>query len=396
MNYFKTCFFAVVLVNLHVTYCFSSEFQFLKAQGTQIVDEQGVPVLLRGVNLGGWLTEEMWMMPIETRGIIKDHVSFWAELGKRFSSKQVRALKAALRSNWITRNDFNQIAQDGFNIVRIPILYDVLEEVDGYEWLDHAIEWAKENNLYTIIDLHGLPGRQSREHHTGEADVNLFFKDCNYLRQAVQIWTRIAKRYRDMPHVVGYDLMNEPMGADSAEQVLYAQYQIYQAIRRVDSKHIIFIEDGYKGISHMVNPVWGCMENVVLSTHQYGFDSKTPEDHIAGLHNLINEVRLFQDKLQVPYFLGEFNLEPYGTVDVINQYIKLVESEQWGWALWTYKTISLEGSGPYSLWGVYRNVLPLIRLNPFEDSFDDLLFKINVLQTSRLDRFGALIANLII
>ena len=33
----------------------------LRAQGTTIVNAQGEPVLLRGVNMGGWLVQEAWM-----------------------------------------------------------------------------------------------------------------------------------------------------------------------------------------------------------------------------------------------------------------------------------------------------------------------------------------------
>ena len=39
----------------------------LRAQGNKIVDVQGRPVTLRGVNLGGWLVEEVWMQPFVTK-----------------------------------------------------------------------------------------------------------------------------------------------------------------------------------------------------------------------------------------------------------------------------------------------------------------------------------------
>ena len=37
----------------------------LKVSGTQIVDGEGNPIALRGVNFGSWLVEEIWMMPVE-------------------------------------------------------------------------------------------------------------------------------------------------------------------------------------------------------------------------------------------------------------------------------------------------------------------------------------------
>ena len=57
---------------------------WLHAEGTRIADQDGKPVILRGVNLGGWLVEEMWMMPFQTKPPaelrwpeVKDHVSLW-------------------------------------------------------------------------------------------------------------------------------------------------------------------------------------------------------------------------------------------------------------------------------------------------------------------------------
>ncbi|MFM2242733.1 MAG: hypothetical protein RLZ97_1588, partial [Verrucomicrobiota bacterium] len=45
--------------------------RFLKAHGNGIRDAKGRPVLLRGVNLGGWLLIEPWMCPIDSSGTIK-------------------------------------------------------------------------------------------------------------------------------------------------------------------------------------------------------------------------------------------------------------------------------------------------------------------------------------
>lgn len=390
----KWCYFLAILPILIACNLHAASLSWLKAEGTQIVDEEHRPVILKGVNLGGWLTEEMWMMPIQTGGMIKDHVSLWKTLRGRFSDREVNQLKDALRSSWVTQEDFAQIAKDGFNVVRIPILYDILEADNGYIWLDRAIRWARNNGLYVVIDLHGVPGRQSREHHTGESDVNSFFKDCVYLQQTIRLWQTIAARYKDYPEVAGYDLINEPMGADSVDQLMCVQNILYHAIREVDEKHIIIFEDGYKGITNILHPVLRCWENVVLSTHNYGFDAKAPEDHIEGLKALLEEVRVFQAVVPIPYFLGEFNLEPNGTIEAMKAYMQLLKDTGYGWAIWTYKTISLQGSGLYSLWGMYRNVNSFVSIDPLNDTFEILLFKINLLLTTNLQRFGSLIASL--
>ncbi|MCI0694576.1 hypothetical protein L0337_21530 [candidate division KSB1 bacterium] len=42
--------------------------QFLRAEGKDIVDANGKPVLLRGIGLGGWLVPEGYMLHIPGRG----------------------------------------------------------------------------------------------------------------------------------------------------------------------------------------------------------------------------------------------------------------------------------------------------------------------------------------
>ena len=41
---------------------------FLRAQGTQIVDASGKPVILRGMGLGGWMLQEGYMLDIDGVG----------------------------------------------------------------------------------------------------------------------------------------------------------------------------------------------------------------------------------------------------------------------------------------------------------------------------------------
>ncbi len=79
----------------------AADLPWLRAEGTKIVDPSGKPVPLRGANLGGWLVEEMWMMPFVTKppegsGLpeIRDHASLWKVVEKRLGAEQaVRVLR---------------------------------------------------------------------------------------------------------------------------------------------------------------------------------------------------------------------------------------------------------------------------------------------------------------
>lgn len=65
-------------------------------------------------------------------------------------------------SSWASLGDFQKIASNGFNLVRIPIGYWAFQKFDGdpyiqgaADYLDQAIGWARESGLKVWIDLHG-------------------------------------------------------------------------------------------------------------------------------------------------------------------------------------------------------------------------------------------------
>jgi len=74
--------------------------------------------------------------------------------------------ESILRSHWdswVSLGDFQKIAANGFNLVRIPIGYWAFQkyEQDPYiqgaaDYLDTAIGWARQTGLKIWIDLHGM------------------------------------------------------------------------------------------------------------------------------------------------------------------------------------------------------------------------------------------------
>ena len=105
---------------------------FLSAADTELRDAHGHgnPVLLRGVNLGGWLLFEPWMTPMDSSGA-KDDWSARDILTKRFGPAVSDGLLAAYEDTWINEKDFDHIAAAGFNVVRLPFWYRNLEDEDG-------------------------------------------------------------------------------------------------------------------------------------------------------------------------------------------------------------------------------------------------------------------------
>jgi aryl-phospho-beta-D-glucosidase BglC (GH1 family) len=346
---------------------------FLRTEGTRLVDERGETVLLRGVNLGGWLVEEMWMMPFVTTppaqsdaATIRDHVSLWNVIEKRLGVDAMQRMRVNLREAWIDEKDFDRIAETGLNCVRLPFLCDSLEPPDDlFAWLDRAIDWAGARGIYVILDMHGAPGRQSKDHCTGQEGINRFFFDPANIERAGKIWAKIATRYRHRPEVAGYDLLNEPIGAPDQGTLDAVHDRLYRAIRSVDAKHLIFIEDGYKGLEQMPNPLLAGWKNTVLSIHAYKFDAKNPQDQYDHLEKLTARMLKAQQTLAAPFYMGEFNT-PQGDQRNVAKFCATMEDHGWSWTIWTYK-IGM-GRGQKTTWGWLRAPDLSEKLDPFQDS----------------------------
>jgi hypothetical protein len=369
---------------------FAGELSWLRSEGKRIVDEHGKTVWLRGINLGGWLVEETWMMPFETvpppgSGFpeITDHVKLWSVIERRFGQSKTQTIRSALRNAWLGEHDLERIRSTGLNAVRLPFLYDLLDEPDGFSWLDRVIDWAGQNGLYVILDMHGAPGRQSDADHTGEVGKDRFFKNPVLIKRAEKIWADIARRYKGRPEIAGYDLLNEPMGAKDSASLYKVQTRLYKAIRAVDTRHLIFIEDGYKGVNRMPRPSRMGWRNVVFSPHSYCFKARRAKDQLSCRKEFVSKILKKQRQSPVPFYIGEFNVEPHGRPSTLKRLIKIFERHGWSWSFWTYKVVMKEGTT--SLWGWYRNPAPLKEpLDPFRDTADDLLRKIEQVKTERL------------
>ena len=71
-----------------------------------------------------------------------------------------------VRATYITQSDLQEIAGLGFNSVRVPVPYTLLEDdsapyeykAAGWQMLDNIVSWAQQAGIYVIFDLHAAPG----------------------------------------------------------------------------------------------------------------------------------------------------------------------------------------------------------------------------------------------
>ncbi len=362
----------------------------VRVAGTHIVNEQGKPIALRGVNFGSWLVEEIWMMPVEDAppagssfSKVIDHASLWETFRQRFGQQGVLQIRKAWRDCWITREDFVRVKELGLNCVRLPFLYDSLEAPDGlFPRIDQAVTWARETGVYLILDLHGTPGRQSGQHHTGKSDEDQLFKDLEKVKECELVWKKIASRYGKAPEVAAFDLMNEPMGAPN-ESTLYLVYdQLLRAVREVAAEKPVIIADGYKGIAGMPYPEAAGWKQVIFSQHHYNFGAKQVRDHWGPLENLVAKIGYARSRRNVPYFVGELNIEPHSSQEMMTRVLDALDEKEISWTVWSYK-VAMRGQG--GMWGLYRSKKDLPVLNPFTDSISEIIKKIQAYQTENFE-----------
>ena len=310
---------------------------FFSTDGPDIVDASGTPVVLRGVGLGGWLMPEGYMLhiaapdggsPRTIRAQIEDLIGV-ADTDRFFEIYE---------ANYVEEKDIAAIAGWGFDHIRLPFHYTLFFdpdtetfEEDGFALLDTFLEWCRTYGLYVILDMHAAPGAQS-EHNIADSDgvARLWTEPVPYQDQTVAIWTEIARRYVDETLIIGYDLINEPVTPDgvTTEDLFTFYERLAEAIRRVDTNHILFIEGNYFATTFLApEDLTPFDDKMVYTFHKYW--NGTFVNSIQYLLDIRNQTN-------VPLWLGESGENSNPWFYAVTQ---LMEQHGIGWNWWTHKKI---------------------------------------------------------
>ena len=78
--------------------------------------------------------------------------------------------------------------------------------------------------------------------------ISNFWVNNTLQQQLAEVWVSIAEIYANEPTIAGYDILNEPtlyiyndQGAN-ASSITQFYSKVLNAIRQVDNKHIVFLE----------------------------------------------------------------------------------------------------------------------------------------------------------
>nr|QOL01077.1 putative extracellular protein CSOL_010 [Pseudococcomyxa simplex] len=326
----------------------------ITTKGTELVDDVGRVVVLRGLNL----PINAKMAPFEP---LKDK--------KALSRLQTLPLYGA-------------------SIARVLFTWEAFEPERGQYNLDYLnyyltlVETLYSQGILTIVDMHqdfysrwlnlgcgeGFPRwailvdpilqknpwngptcvawiLQGPFDVASKLNWKLFYAGENGVRDRfLDMWEYLAKTFAKNPAVIGYDILNEPYG-DEVNEIGPLYEDAAKRIRKYDQNAILFIEPQiYKGAGSKTNLPQPTFSNYVMAFHYYG---QTRDPHKVIVSSFEEALTVWTNQTEawdVPMFFGEFGANTDKNLDNADfqapNYISMFYDEldarllggtQWGW-----------------------------------------------------------------
>ena len=368
---------------------------FFRTSGQQILDTNGVAFLMRGQALNGWLAPEAYQLRLNA--VHNRHIGSSSDIHNRIqellqNTNDAAAFWALYYTNYVTLADLGIFKTQGFNTIRVPFNYRLLQpqcctdtwDNAGFEVLSNVIAWCKSLDLAVILDMHCAPGGQSGDT-PADPEYTYWYWDTNVVnwlergvgclwetnaeytaatgrtpewnrQRTVNIWREIAKRFKNEPQILGYELINEPyLPANVHWPVLRGLLtNITGAIRAEDTNHIIIVEGNYfSGTFDGLFPAWD--SNLVYMFHRYWVPAAN-----ASIRTFLGA----RTSNNVPIVMGETgeNSNPW-----FYQFKNVLESNNVGWCWWGWKKAdSIAGAYSAYITTNYQYVINNFRDTPID------------------------------
>jgi hypothetical protein len=338
---------------------------YLRAVRSGFVAGDGSRVRLRGTAVGGWLNMENFIT-----GYPGAESTMRAAVRRVLGPERYEFFFDRLLGAFFDEADARFMADAGFNALRIPVNYHHFEDdavpftviEEGFAHLDRAVDLCARHGIYSIIDLHTVPGAQNQGWHSDNAThLAMFWQHRHFQDRVVHLWEAIADRYKDNPWVAGYNPINEP--ADGSRQIIGPFYErLVTAIRAVDERHILFLDGNTYSTEFDVFTDFGePPANTVYACHDYaeagfayggpypGYTRGAWQDAEALEEKFASRTE-FCRAMDSPVWVGEFGPVYTGDPEKDAQRYQILEDQldiyrrhDASWSLWTYKDIGLQG-----------------------------------------------------
>jgi endoglycosylceramidase len=294
-------------------------------------------------------------------------------------------------------NDVVAMRAAGFTMIRLPINWSALEPVEGqYDaaYLDRiaaVVDLFRGSGIYVLLDLHedgfskelcedgaplwairppldpsqlvGGPGPlgMAPDCHASTpalAAFANFFADVDMLQEKyAAMAAALARRFAGDTQVLGYEVMNEPIGDDRTIAVF--SQKIAAAIRAVDAKHLVLFEPSasrnrvnFSPISSQPFSVPGSVYSVHIYTAVFSNDTALADGtYPPQLRASITNARDEADGWQTPLMITEYGIGSTNprTTEYIGHLLEDADSQMASTALWLWKEQS-QGE-----WGLYTH-----------------------------------------
>ena len=280
----------------------------------------------------------------------------------------------------MTEDDFKTLADWGVTLLRFQMVRDWhgvnanqdLAEFD--RWLegrlDHfdkvVLPLARKHGIMVVLDLHVPPGGYDESH---EANM---FHDARFADHFVEIWRRIARRFKGREGIYGYDLVNEPLQGREALpgcDIQSLMRRAAAAVRAEDPVTPIVVESNRcaaPGTFAELEPLpfvnviyqfhvywpWEFTHQRIRGTRMWTVD--WPDDshgwNRAAIAWTMKPVVEFQRKYGARIYAGEFSAVAWapGAGQYLRDCIALFEENGWDWSYhafreWDGWSVELEG-----------------------------------------------------
>lgn len=350
---------------------------FLKVNGTQIRKQKGTGdiVYLRGTNAGGWLVQEDWMNPTNA----SDQKTMMTTLANRFGASKRDELVSTYENNYWTTQDFDNCAEMGMSVIRLPFTYMNLCDDNGnlksnaFDRLDWFVQNCSQRGMYVILDMHGAFGSQNGMDHSGEINdgKQLYYNQSNK-DKTLNLWKKIAEHFKGNPAVAAYDILNEPGIKAAATYSLHWDFynEIYNTIRSKDSNHIIIMESCWDA-DNLPRPSQYGWTNVAYEYHYYPWSAQNSSDaQKSYFSSKVSDIA--NHNYGVPTFVGEFTC--FEQAEGWKAAMSTFNGQGWHWTTWSYKVTG------NSSWGIYNHNPEKVDI--YNDSADTIKNKWSAVGTS--------------
>lgn len=313
------------------------QHSFVQVKGADLIKPDGTKLYIVGTNLGNWLNPEGYMFGFSRMTSPRLINEVFSEL---VGPNKAAEFWTDFKDNYITEDDINFIAATGANTIRLPFHYKLFTDEDymgltskqdGFRRIDSIVEWSRNNNLYVILDMHDAPGGQTGDNIDDSYGYPWLFEDDKAQQQFCDIWREIADHYKKEPVILGYELINEPIGhyfenLDELNSKLQPlQKRAVAAIREVDPHHIVLI--GAPQWNSNFKPLTDTDydDQLVFTCHRYGGPASA---------EAIGEYISFRDASNKPMYMGEIG---HNTDKWQSDFVKVLKDNNIGYTFWPYK-----------------------------------------------------------